>query len=80
MFYRIKVLTSGMYNSGSEEWYDNVLYKSKESANEFLECLITEHGYTKTPNVEDEVQKITDMWRKAYRIETFYPKEYVIVD
>ena len=28
MFWRIKKLISGMYNSGSEEWYDNTLYRN----------------------------------------------------
>ena len=80
MFWRIKKLSSGIYNSGSEEWYDNTLYRRKESANEFLECLIAEHNYSRVIGTDDEVHKVTDMGRTAYRIEKFYPKEYNIVD
>lgn len=80
MFWRIKKLSSGMYNSGSGEWYDNTLYRRKESANEFLERLIAEYNYSRVIGTDDEVHKVTDMSRTAYRIEKFYPKKYNIVD
>lgn len=80
MFWRIKRLSSGMYDSGSEEWCDRILYKSKESANEFLEQKITEDGFARVHGTDDEIHKIGDMCRLAYRIEKFYPKEYVIVE
>ena len=67
-----------MYCDSYEEWYDMTLYKSKESANKFLECMIEEYGFTR--KYDDEVEKIGNMCRTVLRIEKFYPKEYVIVE
>lgn len=45
-----------MYYGSYEEWYDMTLYKSKESANEFLECMIKEYGFIR--KYDDEVEKL----------------------
>jgi hypothetical protein len=78
MFWRIKRLSSGVLNPGLEEWCDNILYKRKESANECLEQIIAEFGFTRVN--EEEIQKVGDMCRVAYRIEKFYLKEYIIIE
>ena len=80
MFWRIKKLGSGMYSGCYEEWNDSILYKSKESANKFLEYMIKEHGFRRTRGCNDEIEIIGDMRRTALRIEEFYLDTYVIVE